>query len=279
MTRPKVGTYSTFDVAGVAAKFFRGLGDPVRLRILGLLLDHGEMNVSQLTEQVALPRSRISTHLACLRSCGYLSSRREGRFTLHSVKDQRLGEMLDLARSLSLDHEEAIACCPIIDEHAAGIVLLPLPSRLAALEEAGSLASELPFGMWLQRRMEQRGLQAADLAAALEVSVAAVQRWLYRGGYPLPGSRVRLAATLGVTPDEVRRRTGGVGNEATTPLAAWLQQQLYQRDWTQTHLARTLGLEPHTVLQWCRGGAVPRRRNLERLATALDISVDAIPVA
>src|SRR5437899_904509 len=55
--------------AAAAARFFRVLGDPTRLRILELLLA-GPRAVSELTAAAGAPRARVSNHLACLRWCG-----------------------------------------------------------------------------------------------------------------------------------------------------------------------------------------------------------------
>ena len=60
----------------VTAKFFHGLSDLTRLRIVELLLE-GEKNVSELVTILDQPQSRVSNHLACLRWCGYVDSRRD----------------------------------------------------------------------------------------------------------------------------------------------------------------------------------------------------------
>ncbi len=62
----------------LTAKFFRGLGDPTRIKILQHLLE-GEKNVTQLVELLGLSQGRVSSHLACLRWCGYVHSYREGK--------------------------------------------------------------------------------------------------------------------------------------------------------------------------------------------------------
>ncbi len=63
----------------VTAKFFHGLSDLTRLRIVEVLLE-GEKNVSELVAVLGQPQSRVSNHLACLRWCGYVDSRRDGKF-------------------------------------------------------------------------------------------------------------------------------------------------------------------------------------------------------
>jgi ArsR family transcriptional regulator, cadmium/lead-responsive transcriptional repressor len=64
--------------ADLLARFFKGLDDPTRVLILLLLLD-GEKNVSELVARTGSPQGRVSTHLGCLRWCGYVSTRRDGR--------------------------------------------------------------------------------------------------------------------------------------------------------------------------------------------------------
>src|SRR6266540_2312227 len=53
----------------LVAKYFRGLGDPIRLRILELLRAEGELSVGELVVRLGLPQPQVSNHLACLRGC------------------------------------------------------------------------------------------------------------------------------------------------------------------------------------------------------------------
>jgi DNA-binding transcriptional ArsR family regulator len=95
----------------VTAKFFHGLADLTRLRIVDLLLDEGEKNVSELVALLGQPQSCVSNHLACLRWCGYVDSRREGKFVYYRVTDPRLRQILTLSRAVIADHAEAILGC------------------------------------------------------------------------------------------------------------------------------------------------------------------------
>src|SRR5260370_23558933 len=61
-----------------AARFFRVLGDPTRLKILELLGER-ERTVGELVSAVAQPQPRVSTHLACLRHCGFVTTERRGK--------------------------------------------------------------------------------------------------------------------------------------------------------------------------------------------------------
>lgn len=95
----------------ITAKFFRGLTDPTRLLIVELLLAEGERNVSELVAILGQPQSRVSSHLACLRWCGYVTSRRAGKFIYYRVADERVAELIHLAHELIAEHAEAILTC------------------------------------------------------------------------------------------------------------------------------------------------------------------------
>lgn len=98
----------------MVAKFFRALGDPVRLRLLEFLL-HDEHTVTECVEHIGLAQSRISTHLGCLSDCGYVAVRRSGRFAHYRVVDPRVAELVLLARALAADNAAALAACMRIE--------------------------------------------------------------------------------------------------------------------------------------------------------------------
>ena len=103
--------------ADILAKYFRGFGEPTRLRILELLVG-GERSVGELVERTGEPQPKVSNHLACLRWCGFVDSRREHR-TVHSrVTDGCVLDMLRLARALLADNAEHVAACRRIDGKA-----------------------------------------------------------------------------------------------------------------------------------------------------------------
>src|SRR5439155_1670783 len=67
-----------------AARFFRVLGDPTRLRILEIL-GRGPQTVGDLIQRTHQPQSRVSTHLACLRHCGFVKTERRGKQIVYSL--------------------------------------------------------------------------------------------------------------------------------------------------------------------------------------------------
>ncbi len=96
------------------AKYFRGLGDPTRLRILRHLSE-GELSAGEIVKRVALPQATVSTHLGCLRWCGFVSTRREQRSVIYRIADARVSELVGLAEALLDDNAEHVACCQKID--------------------------------------------------------------------------------------------------------------------------------------------------------------------
>jgi len=87
------------------AKFFKGLGSPTRLKILEHLLE-GERNVGELVDLTGSAQGRVSSHLACLRDCGYVV-RTEGRHVHYRVADPRVAEILTLGRAMVQNNAEA----------------------------------------------------------------------------------------------------------------------------------------------------------------------------
>jgi DNA-binding transcriptional ArsR family regulator len=100
----------------LVAKYFRGLGDPIRLQILELLHSDGELTVGALVERLGLPQPKVSNHLACLRWCGFVEARREGRAVYNRIADSRVSAMLELAQSLLADNAQHVAACCRLEE-------------------------------------------------------------------------------------------------------------------------------------------------------------------
>ncbi len=97
------------------AKYFRGLGDPTRLRILSLLNQDGELSAGELVRRLEMPQATVSTHLGCLRWCGFVSTRREDRSVIYSLADPRVSELVAVADALLDDNAEHVACCQTVD--------------------------------------------------------------------------------------------------------------------------------------------------------------------
>jgi DNA-binding transcriptional ArsR family regulator len=101
---------ATASTAELTARFFTGLADPTRLRIVELLLDR-PLTVGEIVARLGLRQARVSNALVCLKWCGYVQARREGRYVWYAVTDPRIRGLVDLARAVMADHAAAIATC------------------------------------------------------------------------------------------------------------------------------------------------------------------------
>lgn len=93
-----------------AARFFRVLGDPTRLRILELLGEQ-ERTVGELIRSVGQPQPRVSTHLACLRHCGFVDSERRGREVVYRLAVDGLPQLLERAAGSIEPLTDRLATC------------------------------------------------------------------------------------------------------------------------------------------------------------------------
>jgi DNA-binding transcriptional ArsR family regulator len=98
-----------------AACMFRSLGDPTRLAIVQHLA-LGEHRVVDLTRHLGLAQSTVSAHLACLRGCGLVTSRPQGRASMFSLAHPELFALLSAAEKLLGATGDAVVLCPTYGE-------------------------------------------------------------------------------------------------------------------------------------------------------------------
>lgn len=74
-------------------KFIHGFSNRIRIQILDCIKEN-EKTVSEIVAYVDGNQSNISQHLACLRGCGIITSRQEGKFTYYSLSSDDIKELL-----------------------------------------------------------------------------------------------------------------------------------------------------------------------------------------
>ena len=102
------GTGSSLDVA---VALFRSLSDGTRLAIVRRLAT-GEARVADLVGELGLAQSTVSTHVACLRDCGLVEGRPQGRQVFYSLARPELMDLLSAAETLLAATGNAVALCP-----------------------------------------------------------------------------------------------------------------------------------------------------------------------
>ena len=119
----------------VAAALFHSLSDPSRLAILQHLI-FGEHRVRDLTEHLGLAQSTVSAHLACLRECGLVVSRPQGRASVFSlVSAPELLAVLAAAERLLATTGQGVALCP---NYGVGTTTNPAPEELKVHATVGA---------------------------------------------------------------------------------------------------------------------------------------------
>ena len=90
----------------------RSLSDATRLTIVQHLLS-GEHRVADLVDHLSLAQSTVSAHVACLRDCGLLESRTQGRATYYRLAQPELvTQLLESAGKLLIATGGAATACP-----------------------------------------------------------------------------------------------------------------------------------------------------------------------
>ncbi len=93
------------------ARFFSGLADETRLRIVRYLLQHPR-TVGEIVAALGMSQSRISNQLSCLKWCGYVNAQRRGRNVVYEVADPAaIGDLLAIAQRLVAANASHIAVC------------------------------------------------------------------------------------------------------------------------------------------------------------------------
>ena len=85
------------------ATVFKALADEARLRILNLILKSGELCVCDIESTTGFTQTKVSRHLAYLRSAGLVEDRKQGLWMLYSIarpKNEVHHQLLECLKSL-----------------------------------------------------------------------------------------------------------------------------------------------------------------------------------
>lgn len=105
-----------------AAALFHSLSDQTRLSIVKRMAG-GEVRVGDLTGELGLAQSTVSAHVACLRDCGLVQGRVQGRSVYYSLSRPELMDMLEAAEVLLAATGNAVSLCANYGIGSAGVSL------------------------------------------------------------------------------------------------------------------------------------------------------------
>lgn len=94
------------------SRYMKRFSSPRRLEIVFLLIEHGELCVSELVEMTGIPQGRLSAHLVDLKRCRDITTRKKDNFVYYSIADAKLTEFLALARFMvEKNCSDSDTCC------------------------------------------------------------------------------------------------------------------------------------------------------------------------
>ena len=93
----------------IRARFFHGLADHSRLRILDALRA-GERTAGEVASTTGLSSSNTSRHLSCLRDCGLVEARQEWRHVYYRLASG-VADLLDANDAFLAQVADRIAAC------------------------------------------------------------------------------------------------------------------------------------------------------------------------
>lgn len=102
----------------IYSKFFHGLSNPTRYKIILSLID-GEKNVGELAEDTGCSQSLISMQLKCLKWCNFVKSSKEGKNINYYIADERITTLLKLGHDISDGNTFNIYTCEILNNEKA----------------------------------------------------------------------------------------------------------------------------------------------------------------
>lgn len=91
-------------------KLIHGFSNKTRIQILECIKNQ-EKTVSQIIEEINGNQSNISQHLACLKGCGIIVGRNEGKYVYYSLRNQQIKDLLTMFDVVLEDVENDMACC------------------------------------------------------------------------------------------------------------------------------------------------------------------------
>ncbi len=97
----------------VVARFFHGLADPTRVKILLFLLG-GPKTTGAIVHHLDRYQPSVSAHLTCLRFCGFVEAHREGRNVIYELIDPRVRKLLEMGERMLVENAERIMACRVI---------------------------------------------------------------------------------------------------------------------------------------------------------------------
>lgn len=94
-----------------ALSLFKCLADETRLKCVLLVREQGELCVCELTWALELSQPKVSRHLAQLRDCGLLNTRRAGQWVYYAINSDLPDWVHAVINATAADNPQITGCC------------------------------------------------------------------------------------------------------------------------------------------------------------------------
>lgn len=88
-------------------KIFKALADTKRMMVVDML-SCGELCACEILEKFNITQPTLSHHMKILENCGLVTSRKEGKWTYYTLKEDMVSEFSDFVVWLTSDKEDCI---------------------------------------------------------------------------------------------------------------------------------------------------------------------------
>ncbi|NQD65411.1 helix-turn-helix transcriptional regulator [Bacillus haikouensis] len=91
-------------------KFLQGFANKMRIQILDCIKEE-EKTVSEIIKDLDGSQSSISQHISCLKGCGLIVGRQEGKYIYYSLSNQKVRDLLTMFDEVLEEVQNDVACC------------------------------------------------------------------------------------------------------------------------------------------------------------------------
>ena len=165
MPRSKTGTSPQVQDVDHAVALFKALADPVRLRILGLLVEE-ERCGQELAEMLHLAPGTVAHHLQRLRGLGLLTEERRPPYTYVRLDYPKLREAI--LPLLKKERVQQFAAGPDVDREKRRVLNAFFDGPLLKAIPAQRRKKEIVFEEILRRLPERRSFGEAELSELIK---------------------------------------------------------------------------------------------------------------
>lgn len=90
----------------ISSEILRALAHPLRIKILGFIDQHSELNVNKIYHTLNLEQSITSQHLRIMKNAGLVEAKKEGKYMYYSIKYEQIEQVVRAVNRFLLDEED-----------------------------------------------------------------------------------------------------------------------------------------------------------------------------